>query len=91
VLDLGLLYRPTVEVDRSRLDLWMSQLELDAQLGDVGSVHGDAFTLDYIRDRILASMDPQQAQALNEQLESLQNAISEGDLQRTAKLAGSAV
>jgi hypothetical protein len=57
-LDLQLRYRPAVEVNVSRFDLWARQLQVDAAAGDSGAVTGDVATLGWIRDRIpLASSD----------------------------------
>ena len=49
--DLQLRYRPVVEVDLIRFDLWLAQLVIDAAGGDKAAVNGDSFTLDYLRDR----------------------------------------
>jgi hypothetical protein len=56
-LDLRLQYRPQTEIDLARMDLWAAQLTLDAAAREAGPVGGDVFTIGYIRDRILNTMD----------------------------------
>ncbi len=51
-LDLELRYRPSVEIDRDRFDLWARQVVVDAAARDLGAVNGDVSTLEWIRDRI---------------------------------------
>lgn len=79
VLDLELRYRPATEIDLARLDLWAAQVQIDAAAEDAGSVGGDAFTLVYLRDRILRSMDAAQLTSINTQLLALQVAAIDGD------------
>ena len=64
-LDLGLQYRPQAEIDLARFDLWAAQLTLDAAAGDTSAVRGDVFTLGYIRDRIMSSLDGADATRVN--------------------------
>ena len=85
--DLQLRYRPVVEVDLIRFDLWLVQLVIDAAAGDQAAVNGDYFTLDYLRDRIQASVDGAAATRLNSGLEELQGAVSDGDLPAAAEAA----
>jgi len=56
-LDLQLRYRPSLEIDGARFDLWLRQLVLDASVGDWASVSGDIATLEWIRDRIARAFD----------------------------------
>ena len=79
-LDLQLRYRPQTEIDRARFDLWAAQLTVDAAAGDAAAVNGDLFTLDYIRDRILHTLDGADATRVNSALEELQTAVDEEDL-----------
>jgi hypothetical protein len=51
-LDLQLQYRPPVEIDRARFDLWVCQLIIDVAADDPAAVAGDAATLKWIWDRI---------------------------------------
>jgi hypothetical protein len=75
-LDLQLRYRPSSEVDLARFDLWLAQLMVDAAAGDVASVNGDFFTLDYIRDRIEHTLHGTDRTRINTQLEVLYEAVS---------------
>jgi hypothetical protein len=79
-LDLRLQYRPQTEIDLARMDLWAAQLRVDAAAGDAGAVNGDVFTLGYIRDRILNTLDGAGATRLNTEILKLQVATADGDL-----------
>ena len=63
-LDLRLQYSAQAEVDLARFDLWAAQVMVDAA-GETSAVNGDVFTLDYIRDRILNTLDSTDASRLN--------------------------
>jgi hypothetical protein len=52
------------------------------------AVNGDYFTLDYIRDRILHTLDPADVTRLNTQLEELAGAVGDEDLGAAADAAG---
>jgi len=56
VLDLELQYRPPAEIDAARFHLWTQQLGVDAAAGDLVGVTGDVAVLEWIRDRIAASL-----------------------------------
>jgi hypothetical protein len=75
-LDLQLRYRPVAEIDRARFDLWAAQLVVDAAAGDAAAVNSDIFTLDYIRDRILHTLDNADVVRINTVLGELQGAQS---------------
>ncbi len=77
--DLQLRYRPPVEVDLARFDLWLAQLVVDAEARDAAAVNGDFFTLDYIRDRILPTLEGTDATRVNALLEQLQGAVGDED------------
>jgi hypothetical protein len=83
-LDLQLRYRPSAEIDLARFDLWAAQLMVDAAAGDAAAVNGDLFTLDYIRDRILQTLDGDDVIRINTVLEELQVAVDDGDLDAAA-------
>jgi hypothetical protein len=78
-LDLELRYRPAAEVNLARMDLWATQVVLDATAKDPGAVSGDAFTLVYIRDRILGAVDKVSLSGINSQLLDLQVGAVDGD------------
>ncbi len=79
-LDLQLRYRPVVEVDLARFDLWCAQLLLDAAARNEANVNGDLFAIDYIRDRVGPAIEPVDLARLNEQLEVLNTAVRDADL-----------
>ncbi len=85
--DLRLLYLPVAEVDRARLDLWLTQLAFDSAAGDAAAVNGDFFTIDSIRDRILHTFDGTARTLLNTGLEELQGAVGDVDLPAAADAA----
>lgn len=51
-LDLQLQFRPPVDVDEDRLELWARQLELDEAAGDDASAAGDQVVIETIRQRV---------------------------------------
>jgi hypothetical protein len=79
-LDLQLRYRPPVEIDLARFDLWAAQLTLDASAGDAGAVGGDVFTIGYIRDRILNTLDGTDVVRVDTEVQKLQVAAADHDL-----------
>ena len=88
VTDLTLRYRPQVEVDRIRLNLWARQLVVDAEAGETGeksAVAGDVATLQWIRDRIV--FDSADAKRIDDQLRYLVAAADAKDMQSAAKAA----
>jgi hypothetical protein len=86
-LDLRLQYRPQPEVDLSRMDLWAAQVMLDAAAGDAGAVRGDVFTLGYIRDRILTTLDDAETTSVNTAYLKLQVAAADEDLKKASDAA----
>jgi hypothetical protein len=79
-LDLQLRYRPPAEIDLARFDLWAAQLTLDASAGDAGAVGGDVFTIGYIRDRILNTLDGTDRFRVDTEVQKLQVAAADHDL-----------
>jgi hypothetical protein len=79
-LDLRLQYRPQNAIDLARMDLWAAQLTLDAAAGDAGAVGGDVFTIGYIRDRILNTLDGADVVRLDSEVQKLQVAAADDDL-----------
>jgi hypothetical protein len=70
-LDLQLRYRPVVDVNLARLDLWARQLQVDAAARNAAAVHGDVTTLAWIRDRI--GFDRAERNDLDDQLRYLRS------------------
>jgi hypothetical protein len=56
--DFELQYRPPVEIDKARFQLWASRVLLHAHAHDLGAVMGDVATLELIRDRFAHALDP---------------------------------
>jgi hypothetical protein len=79
-LDLRLQYRPQTEIDLARMDLCAAQLTLDAAARDAGFVGGDVFTIGYIRDRILSTLDDADVVRVDTEVQQLQVAAAEKDL-----------
>src|SRR5918995_399769 len=79
-LDLRMQYRPQTEIDLARTDLWAAQLTLDASEGDAGAVRGDVFTIGYIRDRILNTLDDADVVRVDTEVQQLQVATADKDL-----------
>ena len=79
-LDLWLQYRPQTEIDLARMDLWAAQLTLDASGGDGSAVGGDVFTIGYIRDRILNTLDDADVVRVDTEVQQLQVAAADKDL-----------
>ena len=86
--DLHLPFRPAVEVDLARFDLWLAQMQVDAAAGDGAAVNGDFFALDYVRDRVVQALSAEEAAAINLQLEELLGAVGDGKLRSVARIAG---
>ena len=86
-LDVQLRYRDPDSIDRARFALWADQLVIDADAGDAEAVNGDVFTLFYLRDRILAGLDPRLLQQVNQLIGALQVSGAEGDTEHSRRLA----
>jgi len=78
-LDLQLRYRPAAENNLARFDLWAAQVLVDVAGRDAPAVNGDVFTIGYIRDRILGSLDDLDMTRINTQLLALQVAAPDAD------------
>jgi hypothetical protein len=74
-LDLQLRYRPVVEIDLARLDLWAAQMVSDAAANDGLAVSADSFAMDYVRDRLLRALDERRLRRLNVELGAIQVAV----------------
>jgi len=86
-LDLQLRYRPVTEVDLARFDLWAAQVQVDSAAHDPAGVNADAFTLVYVRDRILGSVDATDLSRINTALLALQVAATDEDFAGAAAAA----
>ena len=87
VLDLQLRYRDPQAVELDRIVLWTRQLELNSAAARDADVSGDAFTLDYLRDRLPADFGGELSERLTEQFVEIQVAGSEGELRAAAEAA----
>jgi len=70
-LDLQLRYRPAVQINHARFQLWARRLMVDAAANNAGAVHGDVTTLAWIRDRI--PLDSAAGSDLDDQLRYLRS------------------
>jgi hypothetical protein len=86
-LDLELQYRPASDVDRGRFDAWLRQLLVDAQAKDGGAVLGDVATLEWVRDRFEADLDPVDRTRLDTLLTDLRESVRDEDLEAVSQTA----
>jgi hypothetical protein len=70
-LDLQLRYRPAVQINLARFQLWARRLLVDAAATNAAAVHGDVTTLAWIRDRI--PLDRVDGNDLDDQLRYLRS------------------
>jgi hypothetical protein len=70
-LDLQLRYRPPVEINLARFELWARRLLEDAAARDAAGVHGDVTTLAWIRDRL--ALDSAHGNGIDDQLRYLRS------------------
>jgi hypothetical protein len=70
-LDLQLRYRPVVQINQARLELWARQLLVDAAAKNAAAVQGDVTTLAWIRDRI--ALNSADGNGINDQLRYLRS------------------
>jgi hypothetical protein len=80
-LDLQLQYRPPVEIDRGRFQLWARQLEADASRIEVvpGFLAGDVTTLEWLWQRFAPTVDEASAAAIESELVELRRAVDDED------------
>jgi hypothetical protein len=79
-LDLELRHRPQAEIDRTRFELWVRQLLVDATARDLAGIRGDLATLEWIRDRFATTLDPVELTRVDTQLVGLRGALNDRDL-----------
>ena len=85
-LDLQLRYRPPVEIDLARFELWTRQLALDVGAEAAAAVAGDVAAMEWTRDRfahMLANADRDQLDAM---LRELRIAVDDEELQSAAEI-----
>jgi hypothetical protein len=87
-LDLELLYRGNVEVDRFHLHT--QQLRVHAAANDLAGVTGEVAVLEWIRDRLAADLSETQRADLDADLRSLRSAASAGNARAAADIAATA-
>jgi hypothetical protein len=83
-LDLQLRYRTPAEIDRERFDLWARRLTVDAAAGNAIGVTGDLVVLEWIRDRILHTLDKVDRTRINTHLGALRANVNDEDLSAAA-------
>jgi hypothetical protein len=86
-LDLQLQYRPPIEVDIARFDLWARRVVIDAAAGDSAGILGDVAVLEWIRDRIARGLDDVTRTRLDVQLLELRNNANDEDAKAAAVTA----
>jgi hypothetical protein len=86
-LDLQLRHRPPAEIDLARLDLQAALLRVDATAGDVPAVRSDVANLDWIRDRIAHTLEPEVLSRIDTGLVELIGATADRDLSTATKTA----
>jgi len=79
-LDLQLRYRPAVIVDIERFHLHTQQLRIDAAAADPSGVASEVATLEWIRDRITATLTIEELRQVDEKLAQLRTAVNTGNL-----------
>lgn len=86
-VNLQLRYRPVVEVDAVRFELWSRRAFLDARSGSLGGARSDLVTLEWIRDRFAHALDPVTRTRIDALLGDLGVAIVDRDLGAAAATA----
>ena len=88
-LDLQLRFRPPVEIERERFELWARQLVVDANRIEVnpGFVAGDVATLEWLLMRFAPTVEPEMLASIDELLSDLRTAADDEDIERMSKLA----
>jgi hypothetical protein len=78
-LDLELRHRPPAEIDLARFELWGRQIVVDAAAGDLGGVHGDVVTMEWIRDRFANTLTALELTRIDTHLLALREAVADHD------------
>jgi hypothetical protein len=85
--DLQLRYRPVIEVDTERFELWVRRALVDAAAGSLGGTRSDVVTLEWLRDRIARSLDPVTLVRLDTLVGEMGGAVVDDDLPAAAHAA----
>jgi hypothetical protein len=85
--DLQLRYRPVIEVDTRRFELWVRRALVDATVGSLGGTRSDVVTLEWLRDRIARSLDPVTLVGLDTLVGEMGGAVVDEDLPAAARAA----
>jgi hypothetical protein len=83
-LDLELRHRPPAEIDVARFHLWTQQLRVHAAAKDFAGVTGDVAVLEWIRDRIAATLQPAAREEIDTRLRALRTATDARNLPAAA-------
>lgn len=86
-LDFEMPYRPRIEIDLVRFDLWTRRVITDSAIANPGHVAGDVVILEFIWQRISHTVDVSAAQAIETQLAALRTAADAEDLSAAADAA----
>jgi hypothetical protein len=86
-IDLELRYRPVALVDIGRFHLHAQQLRIDAAAADPSGVAAEVATLEWIRDRITATLTIEELRRVDEKLSQLRTAVNTGNLSGAADQA----
>ena len=86
-LDVQLRYRPTAAVDVERFHLHSQQLRIDAAADDSAGVAAEVATMEWIRDRLGATITADEMAAVDGELAQLRNASNAGNLAAAADQA----
>jgi len=86
-LDLQLRHRPVAEIDTGRMHLWSQQLRVHAAAKDLAGVTGAVAVLEWMRDRIVHTLDPAERQEIDSRLHALRGAADAKNLGSAADRA----
>jgi hypothetical protein len=86
-LDLQLRHGAPAAIDRSRFELWLRQLQVDAAAGDMAGVRGALATLEWIRDRFAHTLDKVDLARLDAGLVELRAQVDDENLRGAAAAA----
>jgi hypothetical protein len=88
-LDLRLQYEPLAAIERARFELWAQQTRVDAASRNLAGLRADVATLEWIRDRLVRTIDGVRLARLDAGLEELRANVTDRELGAAAQTAGS--